>query len=149
MENNQQDLLGNTDLQVDGHAKMQLGETAKWGKFIAIVMFILAGLIIIFGLIAGAALSGTFRRLGGAYDILGGFEGPVLIIVFVFIAAVIALIYYFLYQFSVKVKAAVVTENKQDLGTALKSLKTFFIITTVLAILGLLINIYNTFINKF
>jgi hypothetical protein len=143
MENFNQDHLTNMGLDLNGEVRLQLNEAAKWSKFIAIVMFIASGLILIFGIAGGAALTAALRKLGGGYDFLGDFEGAVLIVVFVFVAAVLALVYYFLFSFSQKTKVALLSENTADFNAGLKSLKTFFIITTVFAILGLLSSIYN------
>lgn len=143
MENFNQDHLTNMDLEADREVRVQLNETAKWAKFISIVMFIACGLILIFGIIGGAALTGVLRKLGGTYDVLEGFDGAILIMIIVFIVAVLALVYYFLFNFSQKIKMALLSENTADFNAGLKSLKIFFIITTVFAILGLLSNVYN------
>ncbi len=145
MENLNKDHLTNMDLEMDREVRLQLNETAKWTKFISIVMFIACGLILIFGIAGGAALTGVLRKLGGTYDVLGSFSGAILIIVIVFIIAVLALVYYFLFDFSQKIKTALLSENIADFNAGLKSLKTFFIITTVFAILSLLNNLYNLF----
>lgn len=145
MENFNQDHLTNMGLDLDREVRLQLNEAAKWSKFIAIVMFVASGLILIFGIAGGAALTATLRKLGGCYGFLGDFDGALLIAVFVFVAAVLALVYYFLFNFSQKTKAALLSENTADFNAGLKSLKTFFIITTVFAILSLLSTLYNTF----
>lgn len=145
MEKTQTDLLAQMDLQVDSGVQQQLYESAKWSRFISIVMFIAAGLILIAGVIGGAAFSGTVRRMGGSYRLLGEFGGPLLIVFIVLIAVVIGLVYYFLYNFSEKIKNALTTESRQDLNAGLRSLKTFFIISTVLAALSLLNSIVNLF----
>jgi hypothetical protein len=145
MENVNEDQLTNMDVEMDREARLQFNEAAKWCKFIAIVMFIACGLILIFGIVGGAALTGVLRKLGGTYTILGGFNGAGLIIIIVFIAAVLALVYYFLFNFSQKIKAALLSENTADFNAGLKSLKIFFIISTVVTLLGLLNNAYNLF----
>jgi hypothetical protein len=145
MENLNEDQLTNMDLEMDLEARLQLNEAAKWSKFIAIVMFVACGLILMFGIAGGAALTGVLKKLGGTYQALEGFEGAILIVIIVFAVAVLALIYYFLFNFSQKIKAALLSENTADFNTGLKSLKIFFIISTVFAILGLLNNVYNLF----
>ncbi len=145
MENEQTNLLSDMDLQLDGNVKQQFAETARWSKFISIVMFVVAGLVAIFGLIGGSALMGTLKRLGGEYEMLDSFGGPILIVLFLFVAVIIAVIYYFLFSFSNKIKTALIAENTEELNKALGYLKTFFIITSVLSILSLLLNIFNIF----
>ncbi len=145
MQNEQTNLLSEMDLQIDGHIKQQFADAAKWSKFISIVMFVVAGLVVLFGILGGSALMTTLKRLGGGYEMLDRFGGPILIIVFLFVAAIIAVTYYFLFNFSNKIKTALLAENTDELNKALVSLKTFFIITTVLSVLSLLIKIYNIF----
>jgi hypothetical protein len=143
MENFNQDHLTNMDLEMDREVRLQLNEAAKWSKFISIVMFVASGLILIFGIVGGAALTGVLRKFGRTYDVLGGFDGAVFIAIIAFIAVVLALVYYFLFNFSQKIKTALLSENTADFNAGLKSLKTFFIITTVFAILTLLSTVYN------
>ncbi len=145
MENSTPNLLDEMDLQIDGNIKQQFAEAAKWSKFISIVMFVIAGLVLLVGVLGGSAFLGAFKRLGGQYDFLDGFGGPLLIVLFVFVAAIVAVTYYFLFNFSNKIKTALLTENTGELNNALASLKTFFIITTVVSILSLISNIFNIF----
>ncbi len=145
MENLQHDHLTNMDLQIDDQVRQQLNESGKWAKFISIVMFGACGLILLAGIAGGATIGNIFKRFGSAYDVFGGFNGAVFIIIIVFVVAIVAFVYYFLFNFSRKIKTALLSENTSEFNTALKSLKTFFIITTVFAILSLLSNIYNIF----
>jgi hypothetical protein len=143
MENFNQDHLTNMDLEMNGEVRLQLNEAAKWTKFISIIMFIACGLILIFGIAGGAAVTRILKKLGGTYDVLGDFNGAILILIVVLVVAVLALVYYFLFNFSKKIKTALLSENTADFNAGLKSLKIFFIISTVFAILGLLSNVYN------
>ena len=145
MENSEQDHLAEMDLQLEGEVRHQLNDAAKWSKFISIVVFIACGLVLVFGTMGGAAIFNSFRRLGNVGDIFTGFGGSMLIVVIFFIVAVVALVYYFLFNFSGKIKNALITENIAELNAGLRSLKIFFIITTVFAILSLL----NTIIKLF
>lgn len=143
MENSTQDHLTNMDLHIDNQVNQQLNESAKWAKFISIVMFISCGILLIFGLIGGAFLNDVFRRLGRGYGNESFMNGGVLIVLILFIVAVLGVVYYFLFIFSQKIKNALVRENTPELNAGLKSLKIFFILTGVLSILSLLINLLN------
>lgn len=145
MEDLQHDLLSNVGLQVDDEVRQQLSASAKWAKFISIVVFVACGIILIFGVIGTSAIATTFGRLGTSYRLLGELDAPVLIIIIVVAVAAVGVVYYFLYNFSQKIKAALVSDSVAELNAGLKSLKTFLIITTVLAILSLISNIYNLF----
>lgn len=145
MENFQNDHLANMGLQVDAEVRQNLNDASRWAKFISIVMFVACGLILLFGVAAGTQLTNTFKKLGGVYDVLGGFDSYIFIIIIVVVVAVIVAIYYFLFDFSRKIKTGLLSESTTEFNNALKSLRTFFIITTVFAVLGLLLNIFNLF----
>jgi hypothetical protein len=138
MENLEEDHLTEMDLNIDGDVRQQFYETAKWTKFISIVMFIVCGFVLLIGVFGGALFLSAFRSIGSRYGFLGDFGGAALILVVVVFVAVMGVVYYFLYNFSQKIKTALLTENTADLNAGLKSLKIFFIITTSLAIISLL-----------
>ena len=145
MENSEQNHLQEMDLQIDNDVRQQLYESARWSKFISIVMFVACGLILFFGIIGGTKLFSIFRNAGSDYAFFDEF-GAILIVVFlVVIVAVVALVYYFLFNFSQKIKTALLSENTEDLNAGLRSLKIFFIITTVFAILSLLNSVIQLF----
>ena len=67
MENSTQDHLENVDLQIDNQVRQQLSEAGRWTKFIAIVMFIACGLLLVFGIAGTAALSNIFEKYGRTF----------------------------------------------------------------------------------
>ena len=145
MENAERDQLTEMDLQMDEVVRLQFNETAKWSKFISIVMFVGCGLLLIVGLVGGAALFTIFKSVGARYGFLDEFSGAIIIMIIVAVVAVLALVYYFLFNFAQKIKAALLTDNVAELNAGLKSLKTFFIITTIFAIISLLNSIWQMF----
>jgi len=145
MENMEQDHLDEIDINIDADVRRQLHETSKWTKFISIVMFVACGLMLLVGILGGAVFFSAFRKIGGGYGFLGDLGGATLIIIIVVIVAVIGVIYYFLYNFSQKIKTALISDNTAELNAGLKSLKIFFIITTLFAIISLLNNISKLF----
>jgi hypothetical protein len=147
MEDLQDDHLSNLDLEIDNQVREKLSESIKWAKFISIMMFIASAVLLLFGLIGGAAITSIFRNAGGAYNVLGDMTGGVFIIIIVFIALVIAVVYYFLYNYSVKIKNALISENIETLNAGLKSLKLFFMIGAILGGLSLINEIVKLFTN--
>lgn len=145
MENYQQDHLSEMDLQLDGEVRQHFTEAGKWAKFISIVVFIGCALVLVFGIIGGASIVNAFRSVGNIDGILRNFGGQLIIAVIVFVVAVVSFVYYFLFTFSQKMKNALLTESTAQFNAALKSLKIFFIITTVLALLSLVNSIANMF----
>lgn len=144
MENQQQDHLSQMDIQIDNGARHQLNEAAKWGKFLSLVIFIGCALMLLFGIIGGSALVKTFGAITPA-AVSWGEYGALFIGIIVFVVAIISFVYYFLYQFSVKVKSALMSENPDQFNAAIKSLKTFFIITTIAGGLSLLSSLAKIF----
>ena len=137
------------ELSIDAESIDHLTETAKWGKFLAIVGFIGCGLLVIFSLFAG-----TFLASSSALSAYQGTEartltnglGALLTVVYI----VIAVIYFFpclyLFRFSVRMKAALNTNDQTKLNQSLKNQKVLYryigivtIITISLYVIGLLI----------
>ena len=129
------------DFSVTPEMGGNLRETARWTKFLSIVTII--GLILLLiGMIAassvltpmlsqvlpgmaGAALSGVIFGILGVALVIGG------ILVFL------------LYRFSTTMKSAIELNDHAMFNKALRSLKTYFLIYGVFAILALVANIYT------
>ncbi len=138
------DQLSDSGLQLDNGAKQHLYETGKWGKFISVIVLTFCLLMLIGG-IAGREMimQLTAKYLpGDLSDMIS--VGMILIMVLVMIA-IVGAVYYFLFNFSVKARKALLTDDEILLNTGLASLKTFFILTTVFATISLLFNILNLF----
>ena len=126
MEQNQQPLFG---LSIDGQSKNFLAESAKWGKFLAIIGFIVCALIIILGIFmatASSEMDSAFRQYGAGGS--GDFEGLGVVMAVVYI--LVALIYFFpclyLLRFSNHMKTALATDNLSSLTTSFQNLKSMF-----------------------
>ncbi|NML22524.1 hypothetical protein HHL16_16700 [Pseudoflavitalea sp. G-6-1-2] len=78
MEHGQNSLL---DLQVDQQCAAYLLETAKWNRFLAIVWFILCGLMIVFALFAGTMFAAMFRTMPGMENASGALGASASIII--------------------------------------------------------------------
>ncbi len=145
MENYNNDQLSSIDLQVDNEVRQELTESAKWAKFISIVMFVAAGLILLFGVLGGSLIMGVLGKMGNGLGAMVEYGGGILIAIVLVVVIFFTVVYYFLYRFSTKIKSAILTENVIDMKEAFSSLKLFFIISTVVSIFTLLISIYNMF----
>lgn len=145
MENPAPDHLSEMDLQLDGEVRQQLYTAAKWARFISVIVFIGCAIMLIFGVAGGAAIINAFQRLGTFSDLFGGFGGTLFVVIIVLVVAVVVFVYYFLFHFAAKIKNALLGESTAELNAGLKSLRIFFIITTVFAMLSLL----NTIVNMF
>ncbi len=100
-----------------------LKETAKWGTFLAIVMFVILGLIVLGGLFMGT-LMGSLPM--GDMPGMGSMGGVFMTIYFLVIAA----IYFYptlkLFQFSKKCKLAIATNSTELMTEALGNLKSCY-----------------------
>jgi hypothetical protein len=119
-------------LQVDSQIKTYLSETAKWGKFLAILGFIMCGLMIL------AAFAMTSIS-GGGYPGYTGMPMGIMVVICTFIAIFYFFPCLFLYRFSTKAQAAVRGDSQEDLQLSFKNLKNLFKFTGILTIIVLAI----------
>ena len=124
----------NNNLGIDIQSIEYLRVAGKWAKFLAIIGFIVIGLLVLFSLFAGA----LFSFLGAGLPM--GFPGY-LITLFYLIGAAIALPpSIFLFKFSVKIKNAIQFNKNDELRDSLKNLKSYFMYNGIIAII--VISIY-------
>jgi hypothetical protein len=125
--------LENRKIEIDQETLNNLNTTRKWAMFLAIIGFIVFGLIFVFGLIAGTFL--TVFNLGEKG--LGIPESlmfiPILLIALIYFFPVL-----FLFRFSKHTAHAVQTLDKQALHKAIRNLKSYFVYIGVLIIIVLI-----------
>ncbi len=138
-----EDHLLDTGLHLEGEVRQQLSDSARWSRFIAIAVFAACGAALLFGLVGGENISRSYRRISGFGEVFSLFGDAGFIAAVLIVAAAVITVYYFLYNFSRKIKSALETESTAELNAGLRSLKIFFIITTVFALLGLLNTLYR------
>jgi len=119
-------------IEIEQKTLDNLNTIRKWTMFIAIIGFILLGLLLIIGLIAGTFLSAF--KLGETG--LGIPESLGLIVLFV-VAVIYFFPVFFLFRFSKHTGNAVQTLNKEELHKAFKNLKSYVVYLGVLIIIGL------------
>ena len=125
--------LENRKIEIDQETLNNLNTTRKWAMFLAIIGFIVFGLIFVFGLIAGTFL--TVFNLGEKG--LGIPESlmfiPILLLALIYFFPVL-----FLFRFSKHTAHAVQTLDKQALHKAIRNLKSYFVYIGVLIIIVLI-----------
>lgn len=114
-------------------------ETAKWAKFLAIVGFVMLGLMaigVLFMLVGGA----TIMHWGGGFS--GGFGS----LIFVYIIMIVLYFFptYYLYQFAVKIKSGLSDGNGSNIDSGFENLKSTFkfmgiLMIIVLSLYGLMV----------
>jgi uncharacterized membrane protein len=129
---NKQNLL-TEELQVDRVAHAHLLETAKWARFLAIVGFVICGLISIIALFAGTFLS----TMMGSNVPPGMISTALLSSVYVIIAAIYFVLCLYLMRFANKMKAALQAGDQENFNLALHNLKLVYRITGIIVIVYL------------
>lgn len=129
---NQQSLF---DLRVEADITDYLAQSARWAKFLAIVSFIFAGLMVLIGLLAGAMSASMQEMAGMPSDIPLGFVTAVYVI-----SGIISVIpSYLLYKFAVNMQAALRAGDQESFSKSFGSLKACFKFVGVLTIISIVI----------
>jgi hypothetical protein len=122
---------GAVAFSIDETAKGYLLETARWAKFLAIVGFVVIGLLSVGGLI----LSTAFSRLGNSAG--SGYLSVFMFVVYVLIAILYFFPTYYLFRFSSGIKPAVLNADQGQLNESLLYLRKAFRFIGVLTLVGL------------
>jgi len=110
-----------------------LKESAKWGRFLSILGFILSGLMILASLFMMTAFS-SFP--GGAdFGPMGALPGVAMGLIYILIALLYLLPSLFLFRFSKNTLQAINSSNSSQITTAFKNLKSMFKFMGIAAIL--------------
>ncbi|MCX6330886.1 MAG: hypothetical protein NTZ85_15400 [Bacteroidia bacterium] len=130
-----ENIPGIRKIELEEEALKDLDTTRKWSMFLAILGFILIGILVIGSVIAGVNLSKAISRSGG---VLGMKEILVSLSILVF-----AVIYFFpvfnLYRFSKYTSNAVKSLDKQEIQKAFKCLRKYYVYIGILAIIALVV----------
>jgi len=108
-------------IEIGQETLKNLNTTRKWAMFLAIIGFILLGLIIVIGLIAGTfltAFNSGEKSLGIPESLM---FVPILLLAVIYFFPVL-----FLFRFSKHTAHAIQTLDKQELHKAIKNLKICF-----------------------
>jgi len=118
------DLLNN-DLQVSPLALSYLTESARWGKFLAIMGFILCGVMVVVAFFIPALILQLppYNNMSGAYS--SGMQAGMTIVYLLF-ALLLFFPCFYLYKFSVKMQLAVKSVSQENFDESLMNLKSIF-----------------------
>jgi len=138
MENIQE----NRKIEIGQESLGYLNITRKWTMFFAILGFVLLGIMLIIGLLAGSFMSTFTSKMPGMEGVegakaVGGIASGFIII----FQLVFAVIYFFpllfLFRFSRHTKNAVSNFDANELQLGLKNLKSYWMYIGILAIVAL------------
>lgn len=129
-------------LSVDAPAREHLSETARWGRFLAIVGFIMCGLV----LIGGIFMATLMNRVSSMEDELGArgaAASKISASLAMFFYILFALLYFFpclyLYRFSQSLRTALNGNGQEELNNAFFNLKRMFRYVGILTVIILCI----------
>ncbi len=118
------DLLNN-DLQVSPVAQSYLTESAKWGKFLSIVGFILCGLMVVIAFII-PSLMVKVPPYNGMSESFSGTMRMWMTVIYLLFAALFFFPCLYLNRFSVKMQAAAKAVSQENFEESLMNLKSMF-----------------------
>lgn len=143
MENNEildNDYVSDVGLSVTGGIRGYLQTTAKWGRFLAIVGFVLTGLSLLSILFLGAFLSDFGELMGDASSIMGS---TFFIILYLTSLAIFFFPCLFLFNFSTSILRSLKSEEQIEFEKAFHNLKRLYqfigILVAIMVTLYLLI----------
>jgi len=125
---------------IDTSSREHLSEAAKWAKFLAIVGFVMSGLIAVIGIFAGSLFNLMTRRYSEGYGDTSAITGGLAVfmsILYVGIAVLVFLPYLFLYRFATRMRTALSTNDQQTLNNSFQNLKIMFRYVGIMTIIGL------------
>ena len=100
--------------------EMYIKETAKWGKFLAIVGYVVMGILVLLALVMMFGLSALTKVAGQKFPVI--WVG----IVYVLLAGIYYIPITYLYRFSVRAKQAVLDNDEEQYISAFENLKSLF-----------------------
>ena len=120
------DLLNN-DLQVTPQAQSYLTESAKWGKFLAIIGFIFCGFMVVLAFLIPALLSQiTQNSVSEASLSFSSSTKTIMTVIYLILAIFLFFPCLYLYRFSVKMQVATKNISQENFDDALMNLKSMF-----------------------
>ena len=135
MEQNQETTL--FGFGIDTASRAHLSEAAKWARFLAIVGFVVCGLIVIAGIFAGSFLSMMSGLSGddyrGSAALTSGW-GAFMAVFYIGMAILFFFPYLFLFRFANHMKSALNTSDQHTLNSSFQNLKIMFRYVGILTI---------------
>jgi hypothetical protein len=141
------DQLTHFDVQYDSDAKTSLYNMGRWTRFLTISIFIFSAfffLIVLFVLLGSTAFKQTLSNVWPGIDEMWNAFYFAIVIGTLVVLAIYVSAFYFLYVFSTKIKRGLLSEDTITINGGLKSLKIYFIISTILSAIALLVNFFST-----
>lgn len=124
MENNILDMLPDGQSLLTTEGEQFLMQTTSWARFLAIVGFVMTGLMVIFALAAPAIFSSIMSSSEGLA--MPSAFGGTIVAVYLILAIIMFFPYLFLFKFANRTKSALQTRDAEGLTSGLGNLKATF-----------------------
>ena len=121
---------------IDESSRAHLAEAAKWAKFLAIVGFVMCGLIIVLSFFIGTLFSASMSKYGDSAAFGSGF-GIIITIVYLGIGILYFFPCLFLFKFANNMIAALNSNEQITLNRSFQNLKIMFRYVGILTIIVL------------
>lgn len=131
------------ELQVDQSASRSLSDAARWAKFLSIVCFVGMGFLILCLLLARTAISNALTQFAPTIAAEEGYG--IVVAIGVIMVAIVGVLMYVLFRGATLIKRGIETKNQETFNNGLSSLKIYFAIYGVFAILGVIANLIVLF----
>lgn len=115
-----------SDFRLDTQIQQDLESTAKWGRFLAIVGFIMTGLLVFLSFFVGAILNIASNQSRNELPGLSGASSALITVMYLIIAVIYFFPCYYLYQFSSKMLRALPMRDEPLLKNSFQQLKNLF-----------------------
>ncbi len=126
MEEINEELEENNQLLVfTEHIRSYMYDTARWAKFLAIVGFVISGLMVLMAMSMGAIIE-TGALNGTVYGSLGELGASTLTIVFVFYTLLIFVPSFLLFKYATNAIKGILYLDQEAITESAKKLKGFF-----------------------
>ena len=120
------------ELQIDASSQMYLRETAKWAKFLAILGFVICGLLVLGGIFAGTLMSTMSSQFPSPMPSGIGVMATFFYILF---AVIVFFPYLFLFRFANQMLAALRSNDQPSLNSSFRNLKSHYKFVGILTII--------------
>ncbi len=127
-------------LSIDSQSRDFLSDGARWAKFLAIVGFIICGILVLSGVYSSIKLSSMNSALEGTgYDTRFSNNYRMLSGMIMIVYVVIAFFYFFpclfLFRFASQMRTALAAEDQATLTSSFRNLKALFKFTGIMTII--------------
>ena len=131
------------ELQVDQTASKNLSEVSRWAKFLSITGFVFMGCMLIVFIAMRSQITSTLSQVIPGFAEVNSLG--VLVAFFIIIAGIVFLLMYFLFRGSTLIKKGIETKSQDMFNNGLASLKAYFMMYGILAIIALISNFVSIF----